>query len=122
VNSSHPDLTKFAIRLSKTHEYGANKCTGPEQYLVEYRGKDDPPTATGKWKKFNTYLALFSANPDAQAIHVLAVLTRLGVKTLACSLEYSSDAPNLHADLWRPAAAQWMRIASDELARVCASG
>lgn len=49
-------------------------------------------------------------------------LSWLGLKTLAVTLESSRDAWNFHFDLWMPATEPWMRIAGEELARVCTTG
>jgi hypothetical protein len=65
---------------------------------------------------------LFVVRPDTQSNPGLVGLDWLGLKTLAVTLESSSDAWNFHKDWWLPAAAEWMRIAGNELARVCASG
>ena len=76
-----------------------------------------------KWKNFNTWLALLAKSPDAQSFPVLAGKVWLGLRTLSIALEQSpSTRWGQNVGLHAPAAAQWLRIAENELARVCAEG
>lgn len=92
---------------------------GPEQWLVKHRGQDDEPEAARKWKNFSTFLALFAASPESRATPVLSRYLELGFTNLAITLESSGDRWNFHKALWMPAAVQWMRIAGDEIEKIC---
>lgn len=76
-----------------------------------------------KWKNFNTYLALMAVHPKAQTSPVLANKTRLGFVTLAMALEQPPNSRlGRNSELHAPAAAQWLRIAGDEIERLCEQG
>ena len=76
-----------------------------------------------KWRNLNTYLALFAISLDARAIPAFAGMLRSGFKTLAMALEHSPDTrEGRNTTLHAPAAAQWLRIAGDELSTACADG
>jgi hypothetical protein len=89
---------------------------------VRYHGQDDDSEAARKWKSWNAYLALFVVNPGARATPIFSNLSKLGTSNLATTLETSSDRWNFHKELWLPAAAEWMRIAGDEIEKICRSG
>ncbi len=75
------------------------------------------------WKNVNTYLALLSVHPQAQKIPALAGMACLGPKTIAMALEYSSGSRlGKNSELHAPAVLEWLRIAGDEIERLCAEG
>jgi len=84
-------------------------------------GQKEPLEAMQAWKNINTYIALLAVHPKAQAIPVLANHACLGVRTLAVALEHSSETRlGRNSELHAPAAAQWLRIAGEEVERICA--
>ncbi|KAJ4990054.1 hypothetical protein SVAN01_04517 [Stagonosporopsis vannaccii] len=110
------DLPGYSMNLTESLQ-------GPEQYLEVHGGHKKPLEAMQAWKNINTYIALVAVHPKAQAVPVLANHARLGVRTLAVALEHSNGTRlGRNAELHAPAAAQWLRIASKEIERVCAEG
>lgn len=64
-----------------------------------------------------------AVHPRAQTIPVLANKVRLSFATLHMALEYSPGSrTGRNIELHAPAAAQWLRIAGDEIERLCQEG
>lgn len=96
---------------------------GPEAYLYSGRSPATSEEATVKWRSINTYIALLASKPRAQRIPVLSGLVRLGIKTLVMALEYSAETNvGRNVACHVPAAIQWLKIAGDELERLCVAG
>ncbi|XPS77784.1 hypothetical protein M3J09_009811 [Ascochyta lentis] len=93
---------------------------GPELWLHCLSAPATPLAAMQAWRNLNTYLALMAVHPKAQTVPALAGKARLGLTTLGLALENSpgtrrGKVSELHA----PAAAQWLRVAGDEIERLC---
>ncbi|CAE7188779.1 hypothetical protein P3342_008998 [Pyrenophora teres f. teres] len=114
--ASLPDassLPEFSMNLSESFQ-------GPERYLANLSSPATPDAAKSAWKNLNTFLALLAKSRNAQKIPVLAGWARLGVKTLVMALEQSpSTREGQNVELHAPAAAQWLRIAQDEIEKLC---
>jgi len=96
---------------------------GLEAYLYNRRSPATIEEAKAKWRSINIYVALLSKSPQAQQIPALAGLSRLGIRTLAMALEYSAETSvGKNAVCHVPAVMEWLRIAGDELERLCVSG
>ncbi|KAF1849219.1 uncharacterized protein K460DRAFT_415625 [Cucurbitaria berberidis CBS 394.84] len=110
------DLPTFSWNVTERFQ-------GPESYLANLRSPASPEAAKTAWKNINTYLALLASNPAAQSIPRLAGKARLGLMALSIALEHSPDTRlGQNAELHAPAAAQWFRIARDELETLCIKG
>lgn len=73
------------------------------------------------WRNLNTYLALLQKNRKAQDIPVLSGTVRLALRALPMALEHSPETRlGKNAELHAPAAAQWLRLAVDEIEELCA--
>lgn len=71
------------------------------------------------WKNLNTYLALRAVHPRAQTIPAMVNKT-LSFRVLFMALEQRSGSRiGRNAELHAPAAAQWLRIAGDEIEQLC---
>ncbi|KAF1830462.1 hypothetical protein BDW02DRAFT_534015 [Decorospora gaudefroyi] len=110
------ELPEFSWNLTESFQ-------GPELSLWNVGSPATPETAKAAWKNINTFVALLAKSRDAQAIPALAGSIRRSPLTLAMALEYSpTTRPGKNVDLHVPAAAQWFRIAGDELERLCRDG
>ncbi|KAF2196096.1 hypothetical protein GQ43DRAFT_445421 [Delitschia confertaspora ATCC 74209] len=110
------DLPRFSSNVTESFQ-------GPERYLTNLRPPVSPGVAKATWRNLNTYIALIAKSTDAQRIPVLARQVGLGLKTMAMALEYSPDTRlGKNIELHAPAAAQWLRIAGDEIDRLCRDG
>lgn len=102
------DLPDWNMNVTETHQ-------GPELWLR----RDSEEEAARKWKNWSMYMALFVTSPNARATPFLSDMCSLSLRTLAITLETPTDRWNFHKRLWMPAAEQIMRIAGDELEKIC---
>lgn len=97
---------------------------GPDGYIYSIT---DPPispeAAQTMWKNVNTYVALLASNSDAQKIPAIAGMVTQCPRTMIMALEDEPETNTVgNVDLHGPAAAQWFRIAGDEIERLCSLG
>ncbi|RMZ74432.1 hypothetical protein GMOD_00003469 [Pyrenophora seminiperda CCB06] len=93
---------------------------GPELWLHDNHSPENSELAKTKWRNLNTYLALRATHARAQNIPVLANGIRLARVTLMMALEHSPESRlGKNVNLHIPAAAEWFRIAGDEIERLC---
>ncbi|KAF2123510.1 hypothetical protein P153DRAFT_328083 [Dothidotthia symphoricarpi CBS 119687] len=110
------DLPNFSMEITE-------RLQGPELYLHDIRSPANYETAKTLWRNFNTYLALLATSASAQEIPVLANKVRLACTTFKMALENSPETrvgKNVHLHV--PAAAEWFRIAGDEIEKLCKDG
>ncbi|OSS45656.1 hypothetical protein B5807_09490 [Epicoccum nigrum] len=106
------DLPEFGWNLTEILQ-------GPEQYLKMHGGRKEPLGAMQAWKNLNTYLALRAVHPKAQTIPAMVNKT-LCFRIFVMALEQRSDSRlGRNSELHAPAAAQWLRIAGDEIEQLC---
>ena len=78
-------------------------------------GSKEPLGAMQAWKNLNTYLALRAVHPRAHTIPAM-VNKKLGFRIFIMALEEPSGSRiGRNSELHASAAAQWLRIAGDEI-------
>jgi hypothetical protein len=92
-------------------------------YLAHISSPATPEHAKEKWSNLNTYLALLAKDSDAQKLPVLAHKATLSLVALSTAFEFSPETRSgRNSELRVPAAAQWLRIAGDQIESLCANG